>query len=118
MRFARLLFITLALGGGLAVAAVTLPRALEQFRRFSAPTLSVPTTPTPGAAARRKPSDPGPPSDSGGPVIPLSLAQLAGITGAALDQVPDPGAVVPGPSVRNRSASTSRSIEGVVITAA
>jgi UDP-N-acetylmuramoyl-tripeptide--D-alanyl-D-alanine ligase len=30
-------------------------------------------------------------------VIPLSLAQLAEITGAALDAVPDPGAVVTGP---------------------
>ena len=32
-------------------------------------------------------------------MIPLSVAQLAGMTGAALDQVPDPGAVVPGPVV-------------------
>ena len=38
-------------------------------------------------------------SDSGGPVIPLSVAQLAGITGAALDQVPDPGVIVAGPVV-------------------
>jgi UDP-N-acetylmuramoyl-tripeptide--D-alanyl-D-alanine ligase len=32
-------------------------------------------------------------------VIPLSVAQLAEITGAALDQVPDPGAIVSGPVV-------------------
>jgi len=32
-------------------------------------------------------------------VIPLSLAAIAGITGAALDQVPDPAAVVTGPVV-------------------
>jgi len=32
-------------------------------------------------------------------VIPLSVAQLAGLAGAVLDQVPDPGAIVPGPVV-------------------
>jgi UDP-N-acetylmuramoyl-tripeptide--D-alanyl-D-alanine ligase len=32
-------------------------------------------------------------------VIPLSVAQLAEMTGAALDQVPDPGAIVSGPVV-------------------
>ena len=32
-------------------------------------------------------------------MIPLSLAQIAGITGAALDQVPDPQALVRGPVV-------------------
>jgi UDP-N-acetylmuramoyl-tripeptide--D-alanyl-D-alanine ligase len=32
-------------------------------------------------------------------VIPLSLAQIAGITGATLDQVPDPGFLVRGPVV-------------------
>ena len=32
-------------------------------------------------------------------MIPLSVAQVAGITGAALDQVPDPAAIVAGPVV-------------------
>ena len=32
-------------------------------------------------------------------MIPLSVAQVAGITGAALDAVPDPGALVTGPVV-------------------
>ncbi|MGH3411368.1 MAG: Mur ligase domain-containing protein, partial [Streptosporangiaceae bacterium] len=32
-------------------------------------------------------------------MIPLTVAQLAEMTGAALDQVPDPGAIVSGPVV-------------------
>jgi UDP-N-acetylmuramoyl-tripeptide--D-alanyl-D-alanine ligase len=38
-------------------------------------------------------------------VIPLSLAQIAQITGATLDQVPDPGAVVRGPVVIDSRAA-------------
>jgi UDP-N-acetylmuramoyl-tripeptide--D-alanyl-D-alanine ligase len=38
-------------------------------------------------------------------VIPLSLAQIAQITGATLDQVPDPGAVVGGPVVIDSRAA-------------
>jgi UDP-N-acetylmuramoyl-tripeptide--D-alanyl-D-alanine ligase len=38
-------------------------------------------------------------------VIPLSLAAVAGITGAALDQVPDPAAAVTGPVVIDSRAS-------------
>jgi UDP-N-acetylmuramoyl-tripeptide--D-alanyl-D-alanine ligase len=38
-------------------------------------------------------------------VIPLSLAAIAGITGAALDQVPDPAATVTGPVVIDSRAS-------------
>jgi UDP-N-acetylmuramoyl-tripeptide--D-alanyl-D-alanine ligase len=38
-------------------------------------------------------------------VIPLSLAATAGITGAALDQVPDPAAMVTGPVVIDSRAS-------------
>ncbi len=50
----------------------------------------------PGAARNRVPTmaariRAGHQSTSGGPVIPLSVAQLAEITGAALDQVPDAG---------------------------
>jgi UDP-N-acetylmuramoyl-tripeptide--D-alanyl-D-alanine ligase len=38
-------------------------------------------------------------------VIPLSVAQVAGITGAALDAVPDPGALVTGPVVIDSRAA-------------
>ena len=38
-------------------------------------------------------------------MIPLSLAAIAGITGAALDQVPDPAATVTGPVVIDSRAS-------------
>jgi UDP-N-acetylmuramoyl-tripeptide--D-alanyl-D-alanine ligase len=38
-------------------------------------------------------------------MIPLSLAAIAGITGAALDQVPDPAAVVTGPVVIDSRAA-------------
>jgi UDP-N-acetylmuramoyl-tripeptide--D-alanyl-D-alanine ligase len=38
-------------------------------------------------------------------VIPLSVAQIAGITGAALDAVPDPGALVTGPVVIDSRAA-------------
>jgi UDP-N-acetylmuramoyl-tripeptide--D-alanyl-D-alanine ligase len=38
-------------------------------------------------------------------VIPLSVAQVAGITGAALDAVPEPGAVVNGPVVIDSRAA-------------
>jgi UDP-N-acetylmuramoyl-tripeptide--D-alanyl-D-alanine ligase len=38
-------------------------------------------------------------------VIPMSVAQVAGITGAALDAVPDPGALVTGPVVIDSRAA-------------
>ena len=38
-------------------------------------------------------------------MIPLSVAQLAGMTGAALDHVPDPGAIVAGPVVIDSRAA-------------
>jgi UDP-N-acetylmuramoyl-tripeptide--D-alanyl-D-alanine ligase len=38
-------------------------------------------------------------------VIPLSVAQVAGITGAALDAVPDPGALITGPVVIDSRAA-------------
>ena len=39
-------------------------------------------------------------------MIPLSLRDIAGITGAGLDQVPDPAAVVTGPvTIDSRAAA-------------
>jgi hypothetical protein len=47
MRSARLLLIMLALGGGVAAAFATVPRALHQLRMFSVPTLETPAIPGP-----------------------------------------------------------------------
>ena len=52
-------------------------------------------------------------------MIPLTVAQLAEMTGAALDQVPDPGAIVSGPVViDSREARARRAVRGAARRAA
>ena len=82
MRSARLLFVTIALAGGIAVAFATVPRALDQLRMLSVPTLALPTTPAPADHGGRAEKGDVPSRRPGGtPVVRRAVAPNLGSGG-------------------------------------